>query len=340
MVSVGLPLAPLPLVTSILSVAPGQDTKLSEAKIEGFRNFTNKLWNISRFILMQMNEEGVVQSTDATLADQWILACLETVKASVTKKLESYQFSVAGEELRDFTWNDLADWYLEIAKVEKGKKVILERVLRTVLSLWHPFMPFVTEAIWQEAKFGDWLIVSEWPTSVEQGAGPTPALPFAGEGVGAEGQFDQLRQLVSDMRRLRADSGVEPAKKIVFSLVTQPELQAVIAVNIEWMKRLTQASDIVFVDALPSSFAVTQSGVNVIGIDLSGTIDVAKERQKAEKELAQLVNYIQSTSAKLTQEDFVSKAPTHVIDQMKAKLLEAQEKQAILEQRLTQLSNV
>ncbi|MBU1448330.1 valine--tRNA ligase, partial [Patescibacteria group bacterium] len=152
----------------VLGTTPGQDQKLSEEKIEGFRNFTNKLWNISRFILMQIGDEGGATSDTppkpVTLADRWILARLGEVTASITKKIAAYELSSAGEELRDFTWGDLADWYLEIAKVEQGKEAILTHVLKTVLALWHPYMPFVTEDIWKKAGFEGSLIVASWPS--------------------------------------------------------------------------------------------------------------------------------------------------------------------------------
>ena len=155
----------------LMGTTPGQDMKLSEAKVEGFRNFTNKLWNISRFILMQIGDsaDGLRPTADGvkakTIADEWILARLDETVASVTKKMEAFEFSSAGEELRDFTWSDLADWYLEIAKIEKGKEKILSHILESILKLWHPFMPFVTEHIWKTAGFNGGLIIAEWLSS-------------------------------------------------------------------------------------------------------------------------------------------------------------------------------
>ena len=321
----------------LMGMTPGQDTKLSEAKVESFRNFTNKLWNISRYILtsvistssdeeksLGIRHEEISRSarndSQGTLADEWILKRLAEVTTSVTKKLETYQFSSAGEELRDFTWSDLADWYLEIAKVEGSKSVILKHILQTILKLWHPFMPFVTEHIWSVSGEDGGLIVAVWP---EGRVG----------GRNAEG-FDKLRQWVVDARRLRAEQGVEAAKKVTFACVVDKEMATLITSNLAWIKRLTNAADIQIVDAIPSGWPVTSSGPMTIGLELAGAIDMEKERAKMEKEVEQLTSYIQATSLKLKDADFVGKAPAKVVENMQAKLLQAEEKKAAIEGRL------
>jgi len=153
----------------LIGTTPGQDMRLSENKIAGFRNFTNKLWNISRFIMIQLGEGGLRQEKiePTTLADKWILTRLADVVTSITKKLDAYRFSAAGDELRDFTWTELADQYLEIAKKEKGKEAILSYILTTILKLWHPYMPFITEHVWSLLGQKELLLVAEWPKSKE-----------------------------------------------------------------------------------------------------------------------------------------------------------------------------
>ncbi|MCI0479496.1 valine--tRNA ligase, partial [Candidatus Uhrbacteria bacterium] len=215
----------------VLGTTAGQDQKLSEEKIEGFRNFTNKLWNISRFIISVIpaeagNQKKVGEVLDSrlrgddkqemTIADRWILSRLDEVTASVTKKIAAYEFSSAGEELRDFTWGDLADWYLEIAKVEKDKEAILSHVLKTILTLWHPFMPFVTEDIWKTAGFGSQLIVAPWPI---RAAGSV-------QHAGGTDVFEALRDVVTVARRLRAENGIEPQKEIDIAIQGSKELEA------------------------------------------------------------------------------------------------------------------
>ncbi len=312
----------------LMGMTPGQDTKLSEAKVESFRNFTNKLWNISRFILTSVipTDESARSGGNPSLADQWIVKRLSDVTASVTKKLESYQFSSAGEELRDFTWSDLADWYLEIAKVEGGKSDTLKHILQTVLKLWHPFMPFVTEHIWSVSGNESSLIVSDWPS--------LPLTKGEPEGVPA---FDALRNLVIDARRLRAEQGIEAAKKVTFACVVDQHMATLITSNLAWIKRLTNAAEVQIVDVIPSGWPVTSSGAMTVGLELAGAIDREKERAKMEKESEQLASYIQTTALKLEDPDFVGKAPAKVVENMQAKLLQAEESKAALEKRLASL---
>ncbi len=324
----------------LMGTTPGQDTKLSEAKIEGFRNFTNKLWNISRFILTTIGTddpevgtqfiapvparsgktEGVMNHAP-TLADEWILSRLADVSAAVTERLQTYQFSQAGELLRDFTWGDLADWYLEIAKVEKGKSAILRDVLASLLKLWHPFMPFVTEHIWQTAGMEGSLIAAPWPELVNTSAGEAA-------------HFEKLRVLVTDMRRLRAEQGIEAAKKVEFSMVADEAFAELVGDNTEWIKRLVNATSFEYVETVSQGWAETVSGSVTIGLNVAGAVDVVKELAKAEKELADVEKYIASTQAKLQNADFLAKAPEPVVRTMEEKLAEALEKMKALRKRV------
>jgi valyl-tRNA synthetase len=248
----------------------------------------------------------------------------------VTQKLETFQFSAAGEELRDFTWSDLADWYLEIAKVEKGKAAILTEILETILKLWHPFMPFVTEHIWGLARFDGKLIVAKWPTS------PQPS-PSKGEGVehgetGEVGEFERSRLLVTDLRRLRQENGVEAGKRVDFVIVGAQHAVP-LQENAAWMSRLVHGS-ITAADAMPEGYVVAQSGSATIGLNLAGAVDLEKEKAKAAKELEDIEKYIASTEAKLANTDFVSKAPEKVVGDMKDKLEEAKTKREALKKRV------
>ncbi len=327
----------------LMGTTPGQDTKLSEAKVEGFRNFTNKLWNISRFILMQIGDEGAGRGSRParhcfaqamagggagnakTLADEWILARLDETIASVTQKMEKYEFSAAGEELRDFTWSDLADWYLEIAKIEKGKEAILSHILEMILKLWHPFMPFVTESVWKNAGFEGELIVGEWPG---EGAGR------GSRGAGNADVFVTLKYLITDMRRLRAEQGIEPIKLVEFAVACDQATNGLIESNPEVVKQLARAESIAFVTSIEEGWATAMSGTSTIGLNLAGAVDIEKEKAKLKKDLAEVEPYIVSTKAKLENAEFTSKAPAKVIEGMKAKLAEAEGKKAAIEERL------
>jgi valyl-tRNA synthetase len=330
----------------LMGTTPGQDMKLSEAKVEGFRNFTNKLWNISRFMFdlivtdlkrdiihkKMMEIRGFTEKErdvyfkekkKYSLSDYWILTRLDEVIKSVTEKLESYEFSSAGEDLRDFTWSDLADWYLEIAKIEKGKEEILSHILESILKLWHPFMPFVTECIWKNTKFKGDLIISKWPATLMEESSITDGklLPL----------FETLRALITDFRRLRADQGIEPVKFVEFTITCDEKIGSLIASNIEIVKRLARASNVVFEEWTPGRGSIA------IGINNAGAVDIEKEKAKMQKELAELEPYIKSTKTKLSNKEFTSKAPEKVIDSMKAKLAEAEGKKAAIEERLGKL---
>lgn len=309
----------------LIGSAPGNDSRFYEEKIEGSRNLVNKLWNISRYLLTSLEAEDAASSSE-TLADRWIKGRLQEVIASVTKKMELSQFSAAGEELRDFTWSDVADWYLEIAKVEKGKNALLKDLLQSLLKLWHPFMPFVTEAIWQQAGFGGLLITTAWPEQTVVTAGTREAE-----------SFNLLRNLVTDARRLRAEQAVEPSKQIAFSSQIPDGLQEFVRENESWIKRLINASSLEMVENLSSGWVSTVSGVSTIGFDPMGVLDLAKEKEKAQKELAETQQYAKTLEAKLANQEFVSKAPAHVTDGMKTKLAEAQAKEKTLTERLKML---
>jgi valyl-tRNA synthetase len=314
----------------IMGTTPGLDTKLSEEKIKDLRNFTNKLWNISRFILMQIGggiasrtrrwAQGTGEDAAKTLADEWILGRLDEVTASITKKLEAYEFSSAGEELRDFTWGDLADWYLEIAKVEKGKEDILSHILETILKLWHPFMPFVTEHVWKTAGFEVQLIVSEWP--------------FQSTGHRARGTgFEALRTLITDLRRLRSEQGIEAARKIEVAIVAQDS--SLIQKNVEIVKHLARAESISFVQAIPEGWPTAVSGTMTVGLNVKGAADAKAEKAKMQKEIATVETYVSGLESQLSNDEFVSKAPARVVEGMRAKKNEGEAKLEALKGRIT-----
>lgn len=304
----------------VIGTSPGQDVNLSEEKIKGFRNFTNKLWNISRFILLTIGDADTSGKPEPkTAADKWILSRLTDVTKNVVRKIAAYEFSSAGEELRDFTWGDLADWYLEIAKVEKGKEAILSHILQTVLKLWHPYMPFVTEHIWKTAGFDGLLIVA-----------PGPILEIERD----PGSFEHIRSLIIDMRRIRAEQGIEPAKTVEFAVIANEANTNLIHENEAVVKHLTRASEIMITSTIPEGWATTVSGSSTIGLNVAGTIDVTKEREKLEKEMNEIAGYLNGLNTKLGNQDFVAKAPSHVVAGMREKQEEAKVKLESLRKRL------
>ncbi|MFA6099262.1 MAG: class I tRNA ligase family protein [Patescibacteria group bacterium] len=310
----------------VMGTSPGMDQKLSEEKIKDYRNFTNKLWNISRFILTttQPGNDTESEVLPKTLADNWILRQLDDVLFQAKARLMIYQFSQAGEMLRDFTWGDLADWYLEVAKVEKGKDEILRLILKTILKAWHPFMPFLTEHIWDLAGFGGRLIIAEWP----------PAVSYDKKNFRS---FETIRSLITDIRRVRAEQSVEPAAFIKVAMVADEEKQKLIGENIAIVKQLARLEEVEFVSEVANSWPVIVSGTVTIGLNLASSV-----LQKARAALAtafsmeidQLKPYIKSTEAKLKNKEFASKAPEKVVNDMKNKLDEAKAKLKALEERM------
>jgi valyl-tRNA synthetase len=203
----------------IIGNTPGNDARFYEEKVEGYRNFVNKLWNISRYILMSVEKIPHQASPKRggipvakTLADKWILGELNNLIKEVTNDLENYNFSAAGEKLREFTWNDFADWYLEISKVEKNKDELLIYILKDLLKLWHPFIPFVTEEIWK--KFNNTnLIIENYPDSKKYN---NKWVKFSEEGVAEK--FKTIQNIIIAIRNARAKYKIEPVKKIDASI--------------------------------------------------------------------------------------------------------------------------
>ncbi|MBP6859338.1 MAG: valine--tRNA ligase [Candidatus Magasanikbacteria bacterium] len=299
----------------LLGNTPGNDMKLSEEKIAGFRNFTNKLWNISRFMLINISEPKMdVQEPKAkTLADAWILEKLYTIIHRTSENIEKFNFALAGDELRDFTWGDLADWYLEIAKVEGDKSEILNYILNTILKLWHPYMPFVTETIWQEVYGADHiLMVEQWPKGVVHKK--TDRI-----------DFELIRSIITGIRSLRAENKIEPAKKIG-AFLNIGDRKNLIKENEEVVKALARLEKLEFVE----------SGAE-IALDLAGAVDIEKEKPRLEKEIAEITKYISGLENKLSNQEFVNNAPPVVVEKEQTKLSAAKVKVEKLKEQLKAL---
>ncbi len=316
----------------LIGNGPGNDLKLSEEKIAGFRNFTNKLWNICRFMLLTIDnpKADIAEPTAKTLSDRWFLSQLSDTVKLVSTSLDQYQFSAAGELLRTFTWDQLADWYLEIAKIEGDKSDILNYALNSILKLWHPFMPFVTEAIWSEVYGTDQLlIVQKWP-----------ALEQLKQDAAVLDDFNLIRDIVVSVRALRAEYKVEPARKISVSISAKGKIallsqeKSLIQNLRTGIATLTIESDIIKPDGAVG-FAV---GDVMVFANVSEGVDKAKEKERLSKEIAKVKPYVAAQQAKLANEDFTSHAPAKLVDSEKKKLAEAEQKLATLEADLARLS--
>lgn len=328
---------------------PGNDSRFTTEKIEGSRNFVNKMWNISRFILMSFGSDvpppsqggggGVVEP--ATVADHWILGRLETVTKQTGKLIEQFDFSLAIETLREFIWSDFADWYLEIAKVQQKDETlktstneILLYVLKQSLISSHPFMPFVTEAIWntysspaggplrREAREAGWggrdlLMVETWPNV------------HGCFNEASEKQFVSLQELIIAIRNVRSQHKIEPKKHMDVVFVVNESSRDFIKSNREVIAVLSRVNtDFVVVEtyaAATSDVSVVMKDVTVF-VKMETVVDVEKEKVRIEKEIVELTQYLESIAQKLSNTEFRSKAPEKIIAQMEEKQREAQEK--------------
>lgn len=319
----------------VIGNTAGNDTRISEEKIGYYRNFTNKLWNIARFVIMSAPDlaRPSGRPAPATLADRWILGRLDSTIASVTADLAAYNFSRAGETLRDFTWNDLADWYLEIAKIEGSKDAMLSHLLDATLKLWHPFMPFVTEEVYARvfaAGEKDFLMVAEWPAATGAVADEQSATEFA-----------KLQEIITTVRNIRSTHKIEPGKRVDVSVFGGEDLRFASENETKIIAHLAKAEAVHLFGATggtdakrPTNAAVAMAGTTEVFISLEGLVDPAAEKARLEKELAEAEKYVTVQENKLANADFVARAPEKVIAIERQKLADAKERAAKLKEQL------
>ncbi len=307
----------------LIGSTPGNDMKLSNEKVAGFRNFTNKLWNISRFVFMSVDRVRHIEIVPEpkSLTDKWILGRFSEVIEKVTNHHQKYELSAAGETLRDFTWNEFADWYIEIVKNQKGKDEILLFILENLLKLWHPFMPFVTEEVYKKFAQGS-IMVSSWPVV----------------GYKLDDQdrysFNQMQEIISAIRAVRANYSI--GFKTAIDIVIDGELddsRINIIKNLVNIKNLEAQQNI---ERPKQSASVVLESMQIY-IPLSGIIDINAERKRLEVELNDLKKYLMSLEAKLKNQEFIKNAPDLVVKKEKEKKDQIFERIQKLEQSLSHL---
>lgn len=292
----------------LIGSTPGNDLKISEEKIESFRNFVTKLWNIFRYSVTSDDGFKLVEKIEEkdlkSLYDKWIVSRLQRNIAEITNDLNNFKFSLAGDKLQNFTWNELADWYVEIHKSEKNSKV-LGYVLDKVLKLWHPFMPFVTENIYQHFKNGELLLVAKWPESDENLVDEK-----------AEKDFIELQEAITKIRTLRSSYHIEPAKII--------NAYSESAESVKIIERLARVK--ISSEKAKGKMIKVSSGDIKLELDLAGLFDVEKEKMRLQKESANLQNAISKTESLLNNKKFVGSAPEEIIEENKKRLEEYKKK--------------
>ena len=297
----------------LTGATPGNANRFSEDRVEAKRNFVNKLWNIARYILSSVPEDYYQTPADKlpglkTVADKWIIGELAQLIRQATKNLDNYEFSAAAEALEEFTWNKLADWYLEIAKIEKDKEEILIYILKNLLILWQPFAPFITEVL--NEQFSDnLLMIAAWPEALE-----VPGFAKAAPAL------EKVIAAVKDIRDARSQNKIEPARKLSVKVYSPTEAE-LFSTQAELIKNLkTGISDLEIISApLNESQAIKIiSGTNEIY--LLGAIDPEKEQKRLAKERDNLARLVANLEAKLANPEFKQKAPAAIVVQEEGRL--------------------
>jgi len=305
--------------------AQGRDIRLSEERIEGYRHFCNKLWNASRFILS--NTEGfddtAISLSDLTLdlADRWMVGCLSQLISSVTESLQAYKFNEAAQSLYQFFWHEFCDWYLEIAKariqagadpqgVRSGRYLLLH-VLRIVLRMLHPFMPFVTEEIWQELPHRkSSIMIAPWPERMVEAVDQE-----------AKEAMETLMEVIRAVRNIRSQMDIPNFRALDLSLRTKQEGQiCYLRLGTQYIRRLARVGSLQIgpeVKRPDASVTAVVRGVEVF-VPLRGVIDPEEQRARLDHELKKLDKELERVSKKLASVDFQERAPAEIVSKEKA----------------------
>jgi valyl-tRNA synthetase len=287
---------------------PGKDQALAEDWVAGSRNFATKLWNATRFAMMNgaTTEGPLPDSASLSAVDSWILSRITETALEYTELLESYEFARASEVIYHFAWDDLCDWYLELSKeaLASGSAAATQRVLGFVLDtlfhLLHPIMPFITEELWTTLTGKETLVTSTWP-EVDKKYLDKKSEKLIGE----------LQKIVTEVRRFRNDQGVKPSQKIPARFIAPNDVMA-------YQSAMAFLLKLELVDLSPS--ASVEIGDMKVELDLSGTVDVAAERARLEKELVIAQKDLKTAEVKLNNEGFMAKAPANVVAEIKERL--------------------
>ncbi len=322
--------------------AQGRDIKLSEEMIQGNRNFSNKIWNASRFAMM--NLEGYAAETPQTeptsVYDFWICRQLKQTIAVVEQALADYKYDVAAKSLYQFFWNDFCDWYLEYSKGQVNQAT-LYAVLEASLRLLHPFMPFITEEIWHRLTGADDV------TSINQQSFPQPQQILSDKLEQAQSQaIDHVKQLISpvieQIRSIRGENQIKPSAKITTIVYAADETaRTAIITYADDIKRMTRTETFEIVSEVPHAKGMARGIISEdlqIFIPLAGLIDFAAERERLQKEIGKLGQEMVRLNKKLSNEKFMARAPEEVVAEEKGKLAAAEGKKVRLQEALENLA--
>ncbi len=330
----------------------GRDIKFDVGRIEGFRNFCNKIWNASRYVLMNCEDQDCGQDGsedyELSLADRWIIAKLQQAEKAVAEGVDTYRLDLASQALYDFIWNEYCDWYLELSKpvlwddnaspaVKKGTRRTLIRVLETVLRLAHPMMPFITEEIWQRVKDlagaeGDTIMLAGYPicddSKIDQQAIT---------------DLEWVKEFIIGVRKIRDEMKISPAKAIP-SFINNGSAEDLRRLN-ENRQFLTKLANLESATWLEAGEAAPMSATTLVGemeilVPMAGLIDKDAELARLQKELDKLQKELDKTQAKLSNEKFVGKAPAEVVQKEKDRVSDMLSAKSKLEEQSSKISSL
>ena len=323
----------------VMGVSAGNDTRYIPARVESARNFANKIWNASRFVLMNVTEKAPLDTAHLTAADQWILSRFQDATRAISSNMEEGEFGLAADRIYDFAWSEFCDWYIELAKsrlngddpvAKKAVQGVLLYVLEGLLKLLHPFMPFLTEQVYKFLPGSEgFLMLKSWPEV-------KPELDFPDEEAKMEGVMEVIRTI----RNLRAEMNVAAGKRTHLMLLPADGWADTLAHAGQYFQRLAGASETAIIE---SSAAVTEKTVSAVTkactlyIPLGDLVDFEKEIARLSKELDNLHKEIARAEGKLNNPGFVSKAPAALVVQEKGKLALNQQKAEQVEKRIAEL---
>ena len=316
--------------------SPGNDMRFSDEKVGASRNFANKLWNASRFILMNIGDEDIKCELPANpaLEDKWVISLYNDLVKEVTDNLEKFELGMAVAKLYDFIWDVFCDWYIEIAKIRlqkggseaKDAKQVLVWVMSNTLKLLHPFMPFITEEIWQTLPHdGESIMISAWPEY-------DPAHSFEAE----EAEMERIMTAVRAIRNRRAEMNVPPSRKAKVYIATayKPAFEH----GSVFMQRLASASEVEVADSFELDGAVCIVTADAkIYIPMGELVDLEAEKARLNKELAAVEKDLAFVNGKLSNENFVAKAPAAVVEAQREQKTRYEEKIAMLKESIAKL---
>jgi valyl-tRNA synthetase len=321
--------------TNLALASTGRDIKFDMGRVEGYRNFCNKIWNAANFVIENTDgqDTGVNgEPVELSSVDRWIISALQRTEAEVTRQLDAFRFDMAAQALYEFIWDEYCAWYLELVKPvlwdenapierQRGTRRTLVRVLEVALRLAHPFMPFITEEIWQRIKGqagvdGDTIMLQQWPVANEERID-----------AAAEGDIEWVKQLMLGLRQIRGEMKISMAKRIDIILANaSDEDRRRLADNLPLLNKLAKLESVRVLEAgeeAPMSATALVGEMQVL-VPMAGLIDKDAELARLDKEIARLDGEVKRVGGKLSNEGFVAKAPAEVLEKERAKLAEAE----------------